>query len=151
MENVVPQFIDAFKDQLQFTANISTAGIGAVLYTWRQTIGILGDREMRGYRYVGLLLVPLALFVLAVVIGYIAAAAISGYYYEFIVDYDTSKGVALTAADAKTHFGSQYVQFLQICAVVQMLCSVIGIVLVAVWYFFNVIRRFDGPRLGGGK
>ena len=133
----VTAFVEAFKAQTQLASGLSTAAIGAILFSWTRLFRVIDSKDMQNFRRAGLLGIPLLLLIVAVILGYVLSATITGYYYEILVDwsYDTQTA----AGDPVKHFNDGYVVMLNGLGLGQLGCSVAGMILVAGWYAWNVL------------
>ncbi len=145
----VAAFVDAFRTQTQLAAGLSTAAIGAILFSWTRLFKVVDSKDMRNFRAPGFLGIPLVILVASVILGYFLSAAITGYYYEILVDwsYDTGK----PPGDPVQHFNTDYVGLLNNAGFAQLACSIAGMLLVAGWYAWNVLSKAPASPQGGKR
>ena len=132
----VLQLTDSIRLQSDIVTSISGAGVGFILFTLARVLGLASDINLTGFRRPKLLAVPLALFLIAFVLGYVLSASLSGYFAEVVSRVDSSSGMPIT--DARQHFNCQYFVWLQAIGGVQLLCNVLGILALSGWFVVNV-------------
>ena len=130
--------LESIRTQTDVITALSSGGFGAIIYTWARVLGIFDDANLRNFRKPVYLAIPAATLVCSIVLGYLIGAMTTGYFTE-IAKGTSAQGAIIT--DAKEHYSSDYYCSYQWMMGLQLLSSVAGILLLALWYVCNVIAK----------
>ena len=132
----VIHLIGSIRIQSDIVTAISGAGVVVVLMTVARVRGFMSDVKLTHFRKPGLLFIPWILFFVSFVLGYGSSSLITGYFAEITAQYNTSGAADITNAHA--HFVDDYFSLLQRLGSVQLLCSVLALLALSVWFAVNI-------------
>lgn len=147
ISDAVEKLIDAIRVQTDLMTTVSSGGIALVLLTFARVLRMQSDVDLSNFRRPSILVIPLALFTVAVGFGYMITGSITGYFADIFkqMDGDVSKrmdGDTPTAiTDASQHFDTAYFDQIYNMAQGQLISTVLAIVVVVSWYGINVLIR----------
>lgn len=133
----IKTLLDAIRTQIDVITALSSGGLGAIILTWGRILGILDDADLSAFRKPAFLILPAALLLMAVIIGYFAGAQTTGYYTEIANGINASDGKEIT--DARLHYFSGYDAKFHWMMLIQLCSSIAGIVLIASWFAWNIL------------
>ena len=133
---MIKDFLDAFRQQLHLTSALSGAGLAAIIFAWSHFFGVGATADMTNFRAQWFLTIPGVFLLLALVAGYGVSALITGYYYEAVQKHNFAAGTSIT--DVEAYFRSEYLPWFYRLGTAQLGLGVLGMVLVAGWFVWNV-------------
>ena len=135
-------FLDTLLVYTRLLAELSGAGVLAIVFTWLRVFHVFGDSgSLPNFSAPKFLIVPLVSFFLALVSAYFITQAIAGYYFETWIGIDQTTQKKIETTDVE-YFEKYYRNLLTTWGVVQLISSiVVGIFPLGGWYLWNVVRR----------
>lgn len=126
----VSAFLDALGMQSETLTALSVAGLGAVGVLWAQVVGLAREGlAVEHYRRPALLVIPGALFLIALSAGYMISMATTGFYLEVV------RGSTTLAPEQR--FTAEYDSFLRWVSSIQLGSSFLGVFSLSVWFAAN--------------
>lgn len=129
----------AIRTQIDVITTLSSGGAGVIILTWARILGIFDDADFSSFKKPALLTAPAICLIVAVIIGYLAGAQTTGYYTEIASGVNSTTGKGITDASAY-YFTSYDAPFYWMMAV-QLYSSVLGILLLAGWFAWNIFSN----------
>lgn len=129
----------AIRTQIDVITTLSSGGAGVIILTWARILGIFDDADFSNFKKPELLTAPAICLIVAVIIGYLAGAQTTGYYTEIASGLNSTTGKDITDASAY-YFASYDAPFFWMMAV-QFYSSVLGILLLAGWFAWNIFSN----------
>ena len=127
--------LESISTQSEAAFSLSIAGIGAILFAWARLYQVIDSADMRGFRRPALLIMPFVFFVLSVLCRYLVLSLITGYNWELVTGHAQTNVVI---SDPVIHFISEYSQLLYVISSVQLGLSIVGLLLLSIWYIWNI-------------
>ena len=144
--------IEAIRTQVDVITTMSSGGVGAILLTWARVLGFYDDADFSGFRRPFFLVIPMGLFIVAVVLGYLAGAQVTGYFMEIAggIDASSCKGAEVSSCESITsaakHYRDQYADAFYSIMQVQLIASMTGLLCLAIWFAINVYNIKGTPK-----
>ena len=136
---LISDYFNAISSQTDLITQISTAGLGAIIFTWLPvTRKMTLNEEKKNSGLAIVLIVSMIFFTIAVVIGYLTRGQITGFYHELIGNVEI-KGCGSSIKERVNCDYRTMLKYFQIC---QLTTSVLGIAFLVGWYICSYIS-FD--------
>jgi hypothetical protein len=130
--------LDAIRTQIDVITALSSGGLGVIILTWGRILGILDDADLSSFKRPGVLVLPALALLVAVILGYLAGGQTTGYLTE-VAQGKSAAGKEIL--DAHAHYFSEYRKPFDFMMTLQFYASVLGIILIAAWFTWNVFAN----------
>lgn len=130
--------LESIRTQIDIITALSSGGLGVIILTWGRTLGILDDADLSSFKRPGFLVLPALALLIAVILGYLAGAQTTGYLTEIAQGKSAAGKEILNAHD---HYFSEYRKPFDLMMELQFYASVLGIMLIAAWFTWNVFAN----------
>ena len=137
---LISDYFNAISSQTDLITQISTAGLGAIIFTWLPVTRTILNEEKQNSGLVIVLIASMICFAIAVVIGYLTDGQITGFYHELIGDVEI-KGCG---SSIKERVNCDYRFMLQLFQICQLVASVLGIIFLVGWYTNSYLGIYRG-------
>ena len=130
--------INSIRIQSSTIVAISSGGLLSILVVFGSIFGIKKDLTLMGFRMPGFLVIPLSCFAIAIALGYLVDASLTGFLMESSQGYSAQKEIIF---EPNLHFADEYKKVLEALALSQLLFSLLGLLLLSLWFSVNILKR----------
>ncbi|WGI22819.1 hypothetical protein [Amylibacter sp. IMCC11727] len=139
LSEAITSVLSSIRTQVDVITALSSGGLGSIIFTWARVLGLFEDGNFKSFKSPFLLVIPGALLLIAVILGYLVGAQITGFLTE-IANGTSAQGDKIIDASAY-YFSSVYSTSFDWMMLIQLLASSIGIIMIACWFAWNVKKK----------
>lgn len=129
--------IDGMRMLGDVVTSLSAAGAAGIILAWSRMLGIHNDVDFSAFRRPMFLMVPLAAFILAVLLGYFLGSVLTGFFFELT---DGVRGDGTAIGTSEDYFIAEFPKFNAI-GLMQLVACLIGILTLSGWFLWNIRHK----------